>query len=209
MKFEKKLYYFKEPIHSSCCRICYRNVNKSQASFKYCQCNSVVHSKCYGSSPSIYSHVNICIICTILNNSTISPFTLQNDETLLGITSSDLPSLADFLPSANLQVSQEDFSLFHMNIRSLSLHHDERTSFLSNLKGDFKVIGLSEVKASVDAITANSIGLPAYKFYYIPSNSAAGGVGIYVKSDLNAITREYLSFSNSDFETIWIEIDNS
>ena len=110
---------------------------------------------------------------------------------------------------SNQQVSQEDLSLFHMNIRSLSLHHDEFHSLLTNLNTNFKVIGLSEIKASVDTPISDNIELPGYKFHYTPSNSAAGGVGIYVKSDLRANKRDDLSFTNDDFETIWIEIDNS
>ena len=109
----------------------------------------------------------------------------------------------------NLQVFQEDLSLFHMNIRSLSLHHDEFHSLLTNLNTDFKVIGLSEIKVSVDTLIRDNIELPGYKFHHTPSNSAAGGVGIYVKSDLKANKRDDLSFVNENFETIWVEIDNS
>ena len=109
----------------------------------------------------------------------------------------------------NQQVSQEDLSLFHMNIRSLSLHHDEFHFLLTNLNTDFKVIDRSEIKASVDTPISDNIELPGCKFHHTPSNSAAGGLGIYVKSDLKANKRDDLSFTNDDFETIWIEIDNS
>ena len=47
------------------------------------------------------------------------------------------------------------------------------------------------------------------KFHHTPSNSAAGGVGIYVKSDLKTNKRDDLSITNNDFETIWIEIDKT
>ena len=80
---------------------------------------------------------------------------------------------------------------------------------MTNLNTDFKVIGLSEIKASVDTPISDNIELPGYKFHHTPSNSAAGGVGIYVKSDLKANKRDDLSFTNDDSETIWIEKDNS
>ena len=89
-----------------------------------------------------------------------------------------------------------------MNIQSPSLHHDEFHSLLSNLNIDFKVIGLSEIKASIDAQISDSIELPGYKCHHTPSKSAADGVGIYVKCDLKANKRDYISFSNDDFETI-------
>ena len=80
---------------------------------------------------------------------------------------------------------------------------------MTNLSSDFKVIGLSEIKASVDTPISDNIELFGYKSHHIPSNSTAGGVGIYVKSDLKANKRDDLSFTNDDFETIWIEINNS
>ena len=66
----------------------------------------------------------------------------------------------------NQQDSQEDLSLFHMNIRSLSLHHDEFHSLLTNLNTDFKVIDLSEIKDSVDTPISENIELPGYKFHH-------------------------------------------
>lgn len=38
--------------------------------------------------------------------------------------------------------------------------------------------------------------------------SSAGGVGVYVKQNLSYMIRTELSTSNSDFESLWIEIDN-
>ena len=108
-----------------------------------------------------------------------------------------------------LRVSQQDLSLFHINIRSLLLHYDEFHSLLTNLNIDFKVMALSEIKVSVDVPISDKIELPGYQFHHTPSNSADGGVGINVKFDLKANKRDDLSFTNDDFETIWIEIDNS
>lgn len=44
---------------------------------------------------------------------------------------------------AAVEVSKNDFALFHMNIRSLSLHYEEFHALLCSLKIDFQVIGLS------------------------------------------------------------------
>ena len=94
-----------------------------------------------------------------------------------------------------------------MNIVNLSLHHDELCFVLSNL--NTVVIGFSEIKASVHAKIADNIELLGYPFYYTPSFSAAGGVGINVKSDFKTNEMDDLSFGNNDIETIWIEIHNS
>ena len=95
-----------------------------------------------------------------------------------------------------------------MNIRSLPLHCDDLISLLSNVNIEFKVIGLSEVKISKDAFVRPNIDIPGYKFYYTSSNSCAGGVGIYVKSNMTVNKRDDLSCCENDFESIWIEIIN-
>ena len=43
-----------------------------------------------------------------------------------------------------LCTSKNDFALFHMNVRSLSLHFDELVSNLASLNINFDVIGMSE-----------------------------------------------------------------
>ena len=44
--------------------------------------------------------------------------------------------------------------------------------------------------------------------HHTPPNIAAGGVSIYVKANLTS-KKDDLSFCNNDFDTIWIEIENS
>ena len=108
-----------------------------------------------------------------------------------------------------LVTSNKDLPFFHINIRSLSLHHDELQTPLSSLNANIQVIGLSEIKASFNASIKANIEVPGYKFHYTPSQSNAGGVGIYVKSDLIANKRDDICVNNVDFETVWIQIENS
>jgi len=96
-----------------------------------------------------------------------------------------------------------------MNIRSLHLHFDELFTLLTNTGVDLEIIGLSETKYTVDSPSAKNTDIPGYKFYNTPSQSAAGGVGIYVKSSLRVAKRIDLSISTFNFETVWIEIQNT
>ena len=57
-------------------------------------------------------------------------------------------------------------------------------------------------------LTSNT-EIPDYKFYFNSSISATGGVGLYVKSNVTASKRYDLTCRRNDFETIWVEIDNS
>ena len=109
----------------------------------------------------------------------------------------------------SLETSTKDLSVLHMNIRSLALHFDELFNLLGCTDIDFQVIGLSEIKDSVDSPISANIDIPGYKFHHTSSQSAAGGVGIYVKSLLKANKRLDLSINTCDFETVWIEIENA
>ena len=109
----------------------------------------------------------------------------------------------------SLETSSKDLSVLHMNIRSLSLHFDELFTLLGNIGINFHLIGLSEIKDSVDSPISTNIDIPGYNFHHTSSLSAAGGVGIYVKSNLEANKRLDLSISTCDFETVWIEIVNA
>ena len=64
-------------------------------------------------------------------------------------------------------ISSNDLSLFHMNIRSLSLHLHELLSLLGNIAIDFQLIGVSEIhKDSVDLPIVSNIDSPGYKFHH-------------------------------------------
>ena len=108
-----------------------------------------------------------------------------------------------------LEVSPNDFKLLHLNVRSLTLHFDELFSLLGGTGINFHVIGLSEIKVSVNSPISTNINIPGYNFHHTPSLSAAGGVGIYVNSLLKANKRLDLSTNTCDFETVWIEIENA
>ena len=96
-----------------------------------------------------------------------------------------------------------------MNIRSLHLHFDELFTLITNTGAAFEIIGLSETKDTIDSPISTNTDIPRYKFHNAPSQSAAGGVGIYVKSSLKADKGLDLSTFTSDFKTLWIEIQNT
>ena len=54
-----------------------------------------------------------------------------------------------------------------------------------------------------------NIGLYGYRFLSQPSLSNAGGVGLFVKKDLNLVVRNELSVSNCEFEALWVDIELS
>ena len=138
---------------------------------------------------------------------------------------SNLPNLDDYdidehLPSqvnsnyhtfqelSTLNTSENDLSLFHMNVRSLSLHFDELISTLSTLKTNFDIIGLSETWNSFENPVKTNVEIPGYSYFSYQSHSQNGGVALYVKSSLSPTPRPDLSRDSTSFETVWVEVEN-
>ena len=105
--------------------------------------------------------------------------------------------------------STNDFSLLHSNVRSLSANHDNLLLMLDNLKFQFSIIGLSEIKLKVGQSFITNIEIPGYNFICQPSLSSESGVGFYIKKELKFVLRDDLCESREEFESSWIEIDNS
>ena len=68
-----------------------------------------------------------------------------------------------------LEVSPNDFKLLHLNVGSLTLHFDELFSLLGGTGINFQVIGLSEIKVSVNSPISTNINIPGYNFHHTPS----------------------------------------
>ena len=56
-------------------------------------------------------------------------------------------------------------SVFHMNIRSLSAHHDELSLLLAGLKLKLDVIGISETTEQPDKGFLSNVHLPGYNIH--------------------------------------------
>lgn len=127
------------------------------------------------------------------------------DEHLPANINSSYHTLQDI---SNLDHSQNDFALLHMNIRSLSCHFDELFSTLASLRIEFDVIGVSETWDSFENSIKTNIDIPGYSFFSVQSHSQNGGVGLYVKTGLSPIVRPDLSKDSADYEAVWVEVEN-
>ena len=105
----------------------------------------------------------------------------------------------------NENYSGADFSLLHLNIRSLSRNLNSLTDLLSCLDIKFSVIGISETWLSE---SPHSTDINGFKFLHKHRlNRVGGGVGLYVSNDLEFKLREDLSISNVDIvESLFIEV---
>ena len=170
--------------------------------------------------------------CSLTNEILLNVFDLEipshvdklpSFETISSLTS--LPSLSDFdidehLPQSidsryfalseisHLDSHSSDLSILHTNIRSLALHYDELVSLAAVTNRIFSVIGVSETWNSKDNQIVTNVEIPGYKLYKTLSSSQNGGVGLYVQQSFVSKPREDLDFTSSEFETVWVEVEN-
>jgi len=101
-----------------------------------------------------------------------------------------------------------NFSLFHMNIRSLNKNNEKFYQFLSTVEHNFDVLVLSEIWSYNVTLYRNLI--PGYVFYYdLPNESNVGGIGVYVKDTLTHCIVDNYKISSVDdcrIENLWIEV---
>ena len=76
------------------------------------------------------------------------------------------------------------FPLFHLNINSLSFYIDELESLISKSKNVFQIIGISETRLKKTQETITNIQLENYNIEHVPTESANGGVLLYIKKSI-------------------------
>ena len=140
----------------------------------------------------------------LVNMPSLSDFDM--DENLINTVNS---KYYDITKLKNVQTPNESFSIFHTNLRSLSAHLDELYLLLCSSKMTFDVIGISETREQVGKCFFNNVNLTGYAFYSQPSNSSAGGAGLYIRANLNYSIREDLNLLEDELECIWVEIKNA
>jgi len=76
--------------------------------------------------------------------------------------------------------------LFYTLTYEVSRHSDELVQLCVDSKESFGVIGVSEIWSSEQSKILTNIDISGYKFYETSSTSQNGGVGLYVKTNLNS-----------------------
>ena len=83
-------------------------------------------------------------------------------------------------------LTDSSFSLLHINARSLRRNLENlQVHLLDELAYSFSVIGISETKITEANNCDFDPNIPGYEFEYVPTPLAAGGVGMYIKENLN------------------------
>ena len=103
-----------------------------------------------------------------------------------------------------LQVGPKDFSLFNCNMRSLKKKLTLLNDILTTFKEMPSIIAISETKLNENNIS--NISIPGYQFLSKHSPTNAGGVGIYIKDNIQVIRRQDFEFDFDGVETCFLEV---
>ena len=124
----------------------------------------------------------------------------QSENTI----SCDYYDLKDF---QKIKIKQQDFSLLHLNISSLSCHINDLINFLALINTKFDVICITETRLSHKNPLTTNIELPGYNIEQTPSESSAGGTLIYISQNLLYKRRTDLQICcPKELESVFIEV---
>ena len=130
----------------------------------------------------------------------------NEDNYILDLTHSQYYTPSEFLTS---KFPKKSFSMFHINIASLSCHIDDLKILLSILDHPFDIIAVSETKIKDDQEPVTNFSIPGYEFKHTPTKSDFGGVGIYYKNTLDFVVRDDLSKSiHTISESLFLELSS-
>ena len=105
--------------------------------------------------------------------------------------------------------NNNDFSLFHLNIASLSKHKEELETILTMLNFKFDVIGISETKIKKNSAPIYDVSLKGYNFYSTPTESDKGGVSLFIADNHKCKPRkdlDSLTYKSNELESVFIKI---
>ena len=100
--------------------------------------------------------------------------------------------------------TKKDFNILHQNIRGLFGKKDLLENFM--IENNVKVIELSETLLN-SQIPSSFVKLDGYNFERRDRGSPGGGIGMYIKNDIEYIRRS--EFETDDIEFICLEVISS
>ena len=95
-------------------------------------------------------------------------------------------------------------SMFHCIIRSLPKNLSLLSKFLHSANRKPDILAVTETRLSTRTVT--NVDIVIYDFFHTNSPTQAGGSGLYISKNLNAIHRPDLKFSILWVESSWCEI---
>ena len=106
-----------------------------------------------------------------------------------------------------IKVKQEDLSVLHLSIFSLSARIDDLKNFLSELRIKFDIICISASRLSQKNPQTTNINLAGYNIEQAQTESSAGGVLLYISQKFSYKPRKDLQiYCPKKLESVFIEL---
>ena len=99
------------------------------------------------------------------------------------------------------------FSILHLNIRSIQKNLNKLQQFLCEIDFLPDVIALSEIWVSETSFFKPNLN--GYEYVFESSKNKAGGVALFIKDSINYSLRNDLKFNSFMCENLWIELWSS
>lgn len=207
------------------CNICKRTVRHPNNHLECVLCKAVSHNFCANACAPPY----FCNMCF----EKLMPFQgIENDEleNLYDIDIHDIVNLLndvdwdERLPETREKVEiceyynmpqyiefcknteKDDFFLLHVNIVSLRSKQSKLDSIIHMSEKMPEVIALSETKIRDSENITDAYNMDHYEFVHRDTPTHFGGVGFYIKEEIEYEVRDDLAINCFDCEDLWIEI---
>ena len=103
--------------------------------------------------------------------------------------------------------NKDSFSVFHLNVASLSSHFDELNAIISLLNFNFSVLGLTETRIKINSGVTVPLAIEGYSYEHTPTESSCGGAMLYISNKFNYKPRnDLLVYKPLQLETVFVEI---
>ena len=109
---------------------------------------------------------------------------------------------------SNLDLGSNNFSLFHLNIASLSKHFDELRALLGQPGLGFSIIGITETGFQ-NNIPLINCDLPGYNYAHTPTKGDKGGALLYISANLQyteCVDLDNIAYKDKELESKFVEI---
>ena len=103
-----------------------------------------------------------------------------------------------------LQTGNKGCSILHCNARSLSKTLTLLNDILLLCKELASIIAISETKLNENSV--DNVSIDGYRFLSYTSPTNAGGVGLYLKNEIDFVRRRDLEFDFEGVETCFVKI---
>ena len=161
-----------------------------------------------------YFHVSKEIDIGKIQSLKINPFTINaincqtiaNDETCQAHAETDCQYMFNEDFNKKYSKAHSNFSLLHVNARSLPKNYDHFCTLLDSLEFNFSIIAVSETWFKSNT-NVNIYNVKDYSFVHMcRPDRIGGGVGLYVRNGFHYKLRNDLSCITSNSEMVFIEL---